>query len=165
MSFFYLATLFLAFAQCPQECPAQTTVETIKAPDIDILRSQHRGCYILLELWASWCTSCKKSKPALMKIVSAYPELKHLSLSADYRATPIKRYIRKLDYIPQKIFFIRGWTVENLTAVFKKFNGDFKGAIPFIMLISPKGDILYQSTEAKEYSRLDAILKKELSTP
>ena len=162
MSFLYLIALSMSFAQCLHTSPPKPTITSISPSDIDIIRYQYSGCYTILELWASWCGSCKKSKPKLMEIINRYPEVKHLSFSADYNPQPIRKYLTQEQYLPQRVYLIQKWSVENLEGVFSLFGGEFRGAIPFVMLFGPDGEVLYQSTEAKEYSKLNSILEKAL---
>lgn len=49
------------------------TLKTLEGEDWTL--SAHRGGYVLLDFWGTWCHFCVEGMPELKKVVEAYPEL------------------------------------------------------------------------------------------
>jgi len=49
------------------------TIKTLEGEDWTL--SEHRGGYVLLDFWGTWCHFCVEGMPELKKVVEAYPEL------------------------------------------------------------------------------------------
>ncbi|MCD6260140.1 MAG: TlpA family protein disulfide reductase [Helicobacteraceae bacterium] len=55
---------------------------------------EFRGQVVLLNLWASWCSGCKKEMPEFFKLQKAYPEgFKLVTISLDSQAEESNDYL------------------------------------------------------------------------
>lgn len=76
----------------PALCPdGQSCTLPIQAPDFTMIGkdnkqvklSDFRGKVVLLNFWASWCSTCKAEKTGLAEMARDYPELEVVALSSD----------------------------------------------------------------------------------
>ena len=121
------------------------TVTDIKNNTIS-LNDFQSGEYVLLHLWATWCSPCKAQMPKVVKLHNEYPKskLKMISICTgsiiDNMESDIIRY--KLDW----------------TNVFDRFNsiGDIfnRSAVPTYILINKEKRIIYLGNSIDEVSKI-----------
>ena len=152
LSFFLFLHLCLSWATC--SFVSSPALSRLAPSEIPQLKTRAKGCLTLIELWATWCTSCRKSKPLLMELSTEQEHLLHLSISVDYKKKPLSDYLNKRHYPSENVFHMPYWGLEELRTHYAEMGGEFAGAIPFVILLNQDGEILYQETEAKNYDAL-----------
>ena len=157
---YILATLSLA--QCPLKQEKQNTIVDIQSSDIPLMKEKSIGCTTLLELWASWCKPCIDIKAPLRDALSKYPNLHRVPISADYTRGALKKYLKKQNVSAEGHYHLSFWSVDGLQKDYAKLGARFEGAIPFLVLLSKEGTILYAVTEPNDLSGLEAALETYL---
>lgn len=95
------------------------------------------GQYIVLNFWATWCPPCRKEIPEFIALQEEYAEanLQFIGIAIDNEAS-VKQFA-----------FDMGINYPNLIAEMDGIElarqyGNIMGALPFSVIISPKGQIL-----------------------
>ncbi|GJL84599.1 MAG: hypothetical protein DHS20C02_03740 [Micavibrio sp.] len=106
--------------------------------------SDYGGRYVLLNLWATWCSPCIAELPDLQRLKNRYKDgsLVVLAVSVDNRKdmAGLAAFLKKHDLGPIN---------PNHVALYHDFQGNiqktiFFNELPMTFLIGPKGRILYQ---------------------
>lgn len=97
--------------------------------------SEHIGKKtIVINFWASWCTSCIQEIPILHKLKKENPKVMFLAMSAGDKKHKIRKFLKKTKF---------NYTV--LMDVDKKVSASFGvSSLPQTIVISKKGAIVYQ---------------------
>ncbi len=67
---------------------------------------------VILDVYADWCSPCKKMKPIFEALSIEYPEIKFAKINSDEAKEIVKRY--KVRGIPCLIFFTEGKEVGRI---------------------------------------------------
>jgi peroxiredoxin len=109
-----------------------------------------KGKYLVIDFWASWCGPCKKEMPFMKELYEKYHAkgLEMLAISTDNDRNAWLKAMKKLNMPYLQLHDKNGDVAANY----------FVRGIPYVLFISPKGDIIaIQRGEA-----LEALIKKEL---
>ena len=98
-----------------------------------------------------------------MDLLTKQENLLHLSISVDYKKGPLLEYLNKKQYPQTNVFHMPYWSLEELRSNYAHINGEFLGAIPFVLVLDSNGTVLYQQTEAKNYDALRMRLTEHLA--
>ena len=159
--FFFLLSLTPIYAQCTLKNNIKKSITTIQTKDIPGLVQQGAGCLTLVELWAGWCGTCRKTKPEVHTITEQNPEIAHLSISADYTEGALKNYLQKNKYSTSGHHRLQTWTLDTLTKHFSLVDAHFEDAIPLILLYDEQGTLLYEATEPRDLSELKKVISQQ----
>ncbi len=130
----------------------------VDGKDIDLYSL--RGKYVLLDFWASWCSSCRKENPYVKKAYQKYKKkgLVIFAVSLDYPGKK-KSWLKAIEKDGLQDFYhaslLKGW--KDPAAKTYNLTG-----IPSPYLISPEGKILakgYSLREEKLFKMLEKHLK------
>ncbi len=128
-------------------------IENFKGGEINL--TDFKGKVVLLEFWAGWCPSCKKSLP---KLETLYKELSSkgfevIAVAMDKDKT-WKKYLsdKKAVETSKQYSFKFGWGDKSVSNAYGNFN-----SIPTIILIDKKGN-LYKKVSSSD--RSEENLKK-----
>jgi peroxiredoxin len=118
--------------------------------------SDHKGKYVLLDFWATWCGPCVAETPHLKEAHAAFgndPRFVMIGLSLDPKEDAPRDYARKNDL---------GWTQAFLgewskTAVPKAYGIT---GIPSMWLIGPDGTVIAKDLRG---AQVKATLERELA--
>jgi len=122
---------------------------------IEFKLSSLYGKYILIDFWASWCSSCRQENP---NVVSAFNKFKNkrftiLGVSFDTKRANWINAIKEDKIVWNQVSDLKGW--ENSA-------GKLYGirAIPSNLLLDPKGIIIAKNLRGTElYKKLATLLK------
>ncbi|MCH8567886.1 MAG: TlpA family protein disulfide reductase [Balneolales bacterium] len=102
--------------------------------------SDFEGSYLLMEFWASWCPNCHAQLPTLIEADTFFSskDFQILSISVDESEEAWSRYIERNHKPGIHVFDGSGFSQE----LFREYRA---GSIPFYVLISRDGRILYKN--------------------
>lgn len=111
---------------------------------------EFQGKYVLLLYWATWCGPCLAKIPMLKDIYNQYStELEIVSISVDKDIVKLKSKLEQLNMPWINIHYL-----QNSIDLIELF---FVGPIPYSVLLSKNGKILYKNIEINQ---LESILEK-----
>jgi thiol-disulfide isomerase/thioredoxin len=123
----------------------------------DVL-AQHKGKYVLVDLWASWCVPCLEEMPAWRDLQKKYPTDKvvFLSISLDSSVPAWQSRISQL----------QGDSLNNYLLVHKDNAGLVRqlqiNAIPRYLLYDKSGNIIHHDAPAPRDPELEKLLNQHL---
>lgn len=71
------------------------TLRTIDGKDVRL--SDYRGKAVMIEFWATWCTTCKKAIPYLVALDGKYKgdDFELIAISLDQSVGDVKKFVRE----------------------------------------------------------------------
>ena len=98
MKFLFAALVFAASAMTATAADAPAKLElSIKTLDGKTFNlADHKGNWVILNFWATWCSPCIEELPALSKFVSAHKNVRAIGLAyEDTEVAEIKAFLAK----------------------------------------------------------------------
>lgn len=119
-------------------------LEMASAADLSKLRTNPGKKMLLVSFWATWCGSCLHEFPDFEDTYRMYSvrdfELVTVSANMPDEKNSVMRVLEKMHATSRNLLFN-----SNDTAAFEAaFDPKWDSAVPYTMLISPEGKVLYQ---------------------
>ena len=114
--------------------------------------SDYRGKYILLNIWATWCTPCVKELPALQELKGTLEGWVVLAVAQDYIAPPekIADFTNRL-----KVQDVAGYYAAEGSQIEKILITD--GVLPVTVIITPEGYVIAKIKGEAEWNSPQVI--------
>ncbi len=98
------------------------------------LKDQINGQYLYIDLWASWCSPCKKEIPALKKLEKEYQKenIKFISISCDKHKNSWINCLKKMELDGNQFLDQKGALIKCLNV----------SGIPRFVIYSPDGELI-----------------------
>ena len=158
---FLLSSSAIADNSCILQDSQKSDLRTdITEDDLSVLFEKTKGCYTVIELWASWCGPCVKIAPEVKAFQEKYPDIFFLSISADASPNKAEQFWKQYPQ-PQK-WRIESWSLEGLSKEYATIGASFPEKIPYFVVLDPEGKILLELTEPKDLSALESLIQKDL---
>lgn len=171
----YLKTLGLALftlltlpqLQAQKTFPSDIQVKTKSNKTVAFSELIEEGKYVAVTFWATWCSPCKKELDNMVYMMLPEGEDgenwgEKYNLQVIAVSTDNARSFSKAKAMPQQ----RGWgdlftyAFDDNSALIRQVSGN--NSVPFLCLIDPDGNIIYQHTGYKEGDEfeLEEMLQK-----
>ena len=153
-AFFCLAcALFfspIALAQSEKTVPAPDfTLKSLNGEEVSL--SQHRGKYVLVNFWATWCGPCKMEMPSLETLYQRFKSKNFslLAISNDMFGAKIVEPFIKAHGLSFPILLDQQLQASNKFGVV---------SLPTTFMIDPKGNIIGELRGAEDWASPDNLL-------
>lgn len=114
----------------------------------------HRGQVVVLDFWATWCSPCRVSLPALSQVAAEYADDPGVWVGSVNRESISNTRLRKfLDQLKLKFPVIK----DQIGSISRQYN---VSGLPTLIVINPEGKITY--TQAGIVSRHTPVLVRHL---
>jgi len=153
-SFFCLAcALFfspIALAQSEKTVPAPDfTLKSLNGEEVSL--NQHRGKYVLVNFWATWCGPCKMEMASLETLYQRFKSRKFslLAISNDMFGAKIVKPFVKAHRLSFPILLDQQLQASNKFGVV---------SLPTTFMIDPEGNIIGELKGAEDWASPDNLL-------
>jgi thiol-disulfide isomerase/thioredoxin len=118
-------------------------VESIDAAGLEALRKNDSGKLRLVNFWATWCEPCVTEFPELVIINRMYRkrDFEFVTVAANYpdEKRKVLDFLQKQQASNKNFLFGENDKFKMMTA----FDPNWQGGLPYTVLLSPKGQVLY----------------------
>lgn len=139
------------------------TVAPADAATLAALRKNDSGRFRLVNFWATWCAPCVVEFPEFVAIHRMY---RH----RDFEFVSVA--INRPDEEAQVLAFLKKQQASNRNLILASsergplmdaFDPDWPGAVPFTVLLSPEGEVLYRRLDAIDPIELRRLIVRVLN--
>ena len=138
------------------------TVELADAQALSKLRQNGSGKLRLVNFWATWCGPCITEFPDLVKINRSFRhrafELIMVSANFPDEKKDVLAFLQKNQASNQNLLFADTDKYKSMAA----FDPEWNGALPYTLLLGPKGEVLYQMQGPIDPLEVKRIIVKSL---
>ena len=140
---------------------AAEPVELLPADEAELkaLRQGNPAKFRLVNFWATWCPPCVVEFPELVTVHRMYRhrdfELVTVSVNRPDERAQVLDFLKKQQASSRNLLFAS----TDRDRLMDAFDSTWRGQVPYTVLISPEGEVLYRQAEA-----LDALALKRPST-
>ena len=119
-------------------------LELVSATDLTKLRTNPTGKTLLVSFWATWCGSCLHEFPDFEDTLRMYGvrdlELVTVAANMPDEKNSVMRVLEKMHATSRNLLFAS----EDTAALQSAFDPTWQSAVPYTVLIDPKGKVLYR---------------------
>jgi thiol-disulfide isomerase/thioredoxin len=123
-------------------------VEIAPSDEIKALRANSAGKLLLVNFWATWCEPCLAEFPEIEKMVRTYKkrplQIVTVSINSPDELKFVQSFLEEQHAVSRNLLFDGKDPADAVTA----FGTGWTGGVPYTVLISPGGDVLFKTQGA-----------------
>jgi peroxiredoxin len=139
------------------------SLSSAHAADLSSLRKNDSGKFRLVNFWATWCAPCVAEFDEFVTINRMYRhrdfELVSVSMNRPDEQAKVLEFLKKKQASFKNLIFASADREPLINA----FNPAWEGAVPYTVLISPDGKILYSETGSIDPLALKRAIVKSMN--
>ncbi|MDQ3622773.1 MAG: redoxin domain-containing protein [Verrucomicrobiota bacterium] len=120
------------------------TLETVDAAGLKALRKGAGDKFRLVNFWATWCGPCIAEFPELVEIYRMYGhrdfEMVTVSTNFPDEKEEVLKFLKNHQASMKNLL----WNSGDKNALMEAFEPSWNGGVPYTVLLSPKGEIVYK---------------------
>jgi peroxiredoxin len=137
-----------AKAEVEQSQQTPVAVDLAGVDQLKALRKNNTGKFVLVNFWATWCEPCVAEFPELQKMIQMYRkrpfEIVTVSINTPDEKKGVLSFLQEQHAVTKNLLFSFNDPAEGVAA----FGTDWSGGVPYTVLLSPEGEVLYRSQGA-----------------
>lgn len=134
------------------------SVNEITAPEVKELLQNKGKKLRLVNVWATWCGPCTMEFPDFVTIDRMYRErdFEFISISADKpeRKEKVLSFLKEKEASNKNYIF----SGKNIYELIEAIDPDWKGALPYTILVEPNGKVVYSQQGTIEPLKLKKLI-------
>jgi len=140
------------------------TLQNLQSQDISTQSLLDK--YLVINLWATWCSPCMKDTPAFQKIAKDYPQAKFISVSIDKKKEDWSTFLQTENWSGNHYWMGMDDNNPFYSFAYTNINSDNINGVhvtlPKYIIISPKGNILKGNFAGPGTPVFEEVLDKHL---
>lgn len=133
-----------ARAELGEASRAAISLDLIGVEQVKALRKNTTGKFVLLNFWATWCEPCVAEFPELQRLIQMYRkrpfEVVTVSINTPDEKAGVLSFLQEQHAVTRNLLFNFNDPAEGIEA----FGTDWSGGVPYTVLLSPEGEVLYR---------------------
>jgi thiol-disulfide isomerase/thioredoxin len=133
------------------------SLEVVDATGLQTLRKNGSDKFRLINFWATWCAPCIAEFPEFVTINRMYRhrdfEFITVSINRPDERNQVLAFLKKQQASNKNLIF----AAEDREKLIEAFDPEWPGAVPFTVLISPEGEVIF-----REVGMIDPLKLKRL---
>lgn len=123
--------------------------------------SRYRGRPLIINVWASWCSPCRKEAASLERLARSEAGRRYtvIGISTDDYRSAAQQWLKQSNAtISHYIDRAPTWTLENMLGA---------SSIPVTVLVDPKGRVVARIRGARDWSSAESmqLIERAFATP
>jgi len=131
-------------SQLKQILAQPVTLETATAEDLAKLRTNPTGKTLMVNFWATWCGPCVDEMPSLLETLYWYRirgfDFVTVSANAPEEKSAVLKVLQDMHATSRNLIFDK----DDVYAMMAAFDKNWEGGVPFTVVITPDGRLVYQ---------------------